>query len=402
MLQRGELARLDDVLAEIERVAQQRASPVARWHVHRLLALRAAMTGSFEPARRHAEDGRRIAERVGDLSMLGMYFAFRLAAGQRARGPRRGPGGGLRPALLRRPRSRWSRLPGPCTLCLRGDREAAIASFEALRDVPDRMPLGPRWAGTVGQIGYVAALLHDVSVAERCYRLMAPCARWCGGDGGGSPFGHGSTEQFLGLMAQTFGDIAAAAGHFERALAVDIRLGARPYVGLDRLGWAECLSAEPELTSRAAPGSPSWRELAEAAATEFRLLDMPGPLARAERLLASSQATAGSPFGLTSRETEVAHLVAQALTNRQIADRLFLSVRTVESHVRSVLAKLAADDSHRAGRLGAPPRRRLRASVTPRSSRRRCSRSLSTRTWSRADARRRRFRRRCRAGGIPG
>jgi non-specific serine/threonine protein kinase len=31
--------------------------------------------------------------------------------------------------------------------------------------------------------------------------------------------------------------------------------------------------------------------------------------------------------------------VAQALTNKQIADRLYLSVRTVESHVRNALAK---------------------------------------------------------------
>ena len=45
---------------------------------------------------------------------------------------------------------------------------------------------------------------------------------------------------------------------------------------------------------------------------------------------------------MTAREREIADLVAGALTNRQIADLLVLSERTVESHVRSVLAKLGA------------------------------------------------------------
>ncbi|HLQ56876.1 MAG TPA: helix-turn-helix transcriptional regulator [Streptosporangiaceae bacterium] len=43
---------------------------------------------------------------------------------------------------------------------------------------------------------------------------------------------------------------------------------------------------------------------------------------------------------LTRRETEVATLVAQGLTNRDIAGRLYLSVHTVDTHVDHVLAKL--------------------------------------------------------------
>jgi len=44
--------------------------------------------------------------------------------------------------------------------------------------------------------------------------------------------------------------------------------------------------------------------------------------------------------GLTPRETDVAELVASGLTNREIADRLVLSVRTVETHVDRILGKL--------------------------------------------------------------
>ncbi len=46
------------------------------------------------------------------------------------------------------------------------------------------------------------------------------------------------------------------------------------------------------------------------------------------------------PVGLSKREREVAGLVARGLSNREIADALSLSVRTVESHVYQVFAKL--------------------------------------------------------------
>ena len=47
-----------------------------------------------------------------------------------------------------------------------------------------------------------------------------------------------------------------------------------------------------------------------------------------------------SPLDLTAREREVVVLVANGMTNRQIAERLVVGNRTVDSHVRSALGKL--------------------------------------------------------------
>lgn len=54
--------------------------------------------------------------------------------------------------------------------------------------------------------------------------------------------------------------------------------------------------------------------------------------------------TDGSP--LTPRETEVAGLVADGLTNQEIADRLVISTRTAEAHVENILRKLGFSSRH--------------------------------------------------------
>lgn len=62
------------------------------------------------------------------------------------------------------------------------------------------------------------------------------------------------------------------------------------------------------------------------------------------------------PHGVSDRERDVLLLVADHLTNAEIADRLGLSVRTVESHVSSLIRKLAVADrrslARRADALG--------------------------------------------------
>ena len=45
---------------------------------------------------------------------------------------------------------------------------------------------------------------------------------------------------------------------------------------------------------------------------------------------------------LTEREREIADLVTDRRTNREIAAELFLSEKTIESHLRNVFVKLGA------------------------------------------------------------
>jgi DNA-binding CsgD family transcriptional regulator len=52
---------------------------------------------------------------------------------------------------------------------------------------------------------------------------------------------------------------------------------------------------------------------------------------------------AAQPLPITDREREIAILVATGLSNRQIADRLSLSVRTVDGHLYRIFAKLGIE-----------------------------------------------------------
>jgi DNA-binding CsgD family transcriptional regulator len=73
-----------------------------------------------------------------------------------------------------------------------------------------------------------------------------------------------------------------------------------------------------------------------------------GAIGRGDRIIAALwppphnvlEPAAGARPPLTKREREVAGLIAQGLTNRQIGGRLFIAERTVDTHVGRILDKL--------------------------------------------------------------
>jgi DNA-binding CsgD family transcriptional regulator len=163
-----------------------------------------------------------------------------------------------------------------------------------------------------------------------------------------SPLADAALVAGRAVLAEADGHhLAAAAQHAEAAAAY--ALLPRPYPAAQ--AWearGRCLHAA---------GQDGTAALAEAA-TGFEALGATWDVARCRHLLRSL----GSPVShrrgrrgygrqLSPREREVVRLVRTGLTNREVAEALFLSTRTVEAHVARALRK-----------LGLPTRRALAAS----------------------------------------
>ncbi|MEU0569987.1 LuxR C-terminal-related transcriptional regulator, partial [Nonomuraea sp. NPDC005983] len=153
-----------------------------------------------------------------------------------------------------------------------------------------------------------------------------------------APAAEAALESARGALAGAEGRFEEAARRHGRARAAYETM-ARPY-GAARAAEAEA-GARLELGDRAAAA-----EIIAHAGERYTALGATHDAARCRHLLreigADSRPRGGrkSRGVLSPRESEVARLVALGHTNREIAEVLFLSRRTVDTHVARVLQKL--------------------------------------------------------------
>jgi DNA-binding CsgD family transcriptional regulator/tetratricopeptide (TPR) repeat protein len=117
-------------------------------------------------------------------------------------------------------------------------------------------------------------------------------------------------------------------------------------------GWA--IAGDPYEQALELSESGDARTVAEG----LRILDAMDAVGAAARVRATLRAagvpagrgpratTRANPAGLTERQLDVLELLSEGLTNAQIAERLVLSVRTVDHHVAAVLEKLGVPSRH--------------------------------------------------------
>jgi DNA-binding NarL/FixJ family response regulator len=325
----GNMAAVLRENSALEALAESTGLPLVRWHALRRRATLAALAGQFNRARQLSRDATDLSDAWQDASAQGVQFGFsvRLAL-------LRGDPGDL-PA-------RWaddlvSALAGPpvaqavaaAALMVAGRHDEAWTLCESLMAEPDQPT--ERSLAVLSYLGDLTAALGDPASCRLVRDRMKAAFKGAVAEVAGTVFYMGSIPQMLGQLDLACGDFSDAQRHFEDGLRIDAMFGAHPYVALGRMGLARALRelGKPQGAS----------ELARAAAAGARRLDMPGLLREADAFLLEIAAAARAKDPLTPREREVASLVAQALSNRDIATRLVLSERTVESHVRSILAK---------------------------------------------------------------
>jgi DNA-binding CsgD family transcriptional regulator len=182
-------------------------------------------------------------------------------------------------------------------------------------------------------------------------------------------WGQGQANLYLGILAEASADPQAASSHFREAIECQRPYGDPTLLPVALIGQASVMTRRDPATAlqvvaaawavRARSGgefAPFFLAFAErirAAAAE-RVGSEADPLWRKGSRLTVDDAIAlafgrtrprsTGALGVSGREIDVVRLVAEGLSNKEIARRLHLSVRTVESHVRHLLIKTGLDN----------------------------------------------------------
>jgi DNA-binding CsgD family transcriptional regulator len=140
-----------------------------------------------------------------------------------------------------------------------------------------------------------------------------------------------SNELTVARMSSLLGDLAEAEEWFARARVSLEATGQRPLRGV-----VDYDEARHRLRYRLPGAVP----LLAAARRRFDELDMPEWREGVDRL--TRERDVDHPDGLTTREVEVLRLLAEGLTNAEIAARFVISVHTVERHLANAYRKIGA------------------------------------------------------------
>ncbi|CAN5228316.1 AAA family ATPase [soil metagenome] len=195
----------------------------------------------------------------------------------------------------------------------------------------------PQAHGTLAAYAFGIGVAIALEAADDVATLRQLLASYRGlhvASGAGAVAYFGPVELWLGVAAGYLGLLDEAVADLERA------------VRACAISRADGFHAEAQhelavvLARRADRGDRSRaRSLVADAAKQASELGM-APLASSAGRLIEELDAAEPPTPLTRREREVAELVATGLTSREIAERFYLSERTVQNHVQHILTKL--------------------------------------------------------------
>ena len=199
-----------------------------------------------------------------------------------------------------------------------------------------------------------AAKNGDLSLAKQSGDVLASWVARFGTTEALAAFAHS-----VGEVALVEGDPRAAAEQLTRAVELLTALGAPFELAFTQTRAAAALDVAGDRDGAAEQLVAAYRGFRKLQARPFyeqvaaQLSAMGEPV---DRRLGRRAAAGLANAGLTRREHEVLHLVAQGRTNREVATALVVSSRTVDMHVRNILMKLGArtrtEAVARAGDLG--------------------------------------------------